>query len=500
MNQNKFKRVWPIAMLVPVLALGACSDGNGGANSGTASSGGGGRAEGGTWTGTITMYAQAYTPNAKNISGIQAEQKMLATLAEAYEAEHPGIDIQFVDEEFKDYTQTVRVKAAAGEMFDVFWGQWADLNGTLPKGIAVDLTPYLNAPNPYLPDQDKWVDAMNETVVNETVAPGGEHYNINGDYVATAFFYNKDLFEQAGIEELPTTWNELLALAAQLQEAGIVPMSQAPDYGWFQRHFLSDFYAEEYDTIAGFDEAPGVSSKDEAVAIHKGILSTGDERLMAWWPIFKTFTDTWKPDYLTADVAVVTETARNDFLAGKTAIFYDGSWVPNLARDAQIQFELGSFNFPILEPSVTPLTNGLDVSGAVGGPNAAFQFAVATKEANKTMKEPGKLEAVIDWLHFIGTPGHVEQVVNENGTFVPTWPGTSPNAEMKELAEQSTQALRVVSIGNSSANLLKDIQRTFGLYLSGNIGLEEATESVQKALDAAQNEYKTKNDIDFSAY
>ncbi|MFC5651068.1 ABC transporter substrate-binding protein [Paenibacillus solisilvae] len=455
---------------------------------------------GSAWKGTINMFAQSYTPDAKNITGLKADQHKLRALADEYEKAHPGIKISFVDEEFKDYTQTVRVKAAAGELFDVYWAQWADLNGTLPKGIAEDLTEYFNKPNPYIPDKATWQEAMNNTVMNETASPDGKHYNINGDYVATAFFYNKDLFQQVGIKEAPKTWAELIDDNKKLQAADIVAMSQAPDYSWFQRHFLTDFYAKDFDKVAGFDKAPGVSSLDEAVAISKGLLNTKDPRFMGWWPIFKQLTDTWKKDYLTADPAVVGTNARNDFLAGKTAIFYDGSWLPNNAMDAKIKFNLGSFNFPVLSAADTPLTTGEDASGAVGGPNAAFQFAVATPEADKSMKEKGKKEAVIDWLQFIGTPEHVEQIVNENGTFVPTWPGTKPNESMKELASQASKELKAISVGNSSPNLGKDLQRTFGLYLSGNIDLNKATTSVQKALDAALKEYKTKNNTDFSQY
>ncbi|MBM7567740.1 ABC transporter substrate-binding protein [Paenibacillus sacheonensis] len=479
----------------------SASNGSGNASeNNAAAANGGGNTAAPAWTGTINMYAQAYTPDAKNITGIKTDQHKLRELADEYEKAHPGIKIKFVDEEFKDYTQTVRVKAAAGELFDVYWAQWAELNGTFPKGIAEDLTEYFGKPNPYIPDKATWQEAMNGTVVNETAAPGGQHYNINGDYVATAFFYNKELFQQAGIAEAPKTWAELIDASKKLQAAGIVAMSQAPDFGWFQRHFMSDFYSKDFDTIAAFDKAPGISSLDEAVGISKGLLSTKDERFMGWWPMFKQLTDTWKKDYLTGDPGVVGANARNDFLAGKTAIFYDGSWLPNNAADAAVKFEIGSFNFPVLTAGDTPLSTGIDASGAVGGPNGAFQFAVATKEADKSMKEPGKKEAVIDWLQFVGTPEHVEQAVNENGNFVPTWPGTKPNDSMKELASQASKELKAIGVGNSSANLGKDLQRTFGLYLSGNMDLDKATANVQKALDAANKDYATKNDTDYSKY
>ncbi|WP_168735476.1 ABC transporter substrate-binding protein [Cohnella fermenti] len=497
------------ALAALVLLLSACGGNNAtGGNSASpapASSGAASGTEGsaagaaGNWTGTITMYAQSYTPNAKNIAGLK-QQTALQDVADEYEAAHPGIKIEFVDEEFKDYTQTVRVKAAAGELFDVFWGQWADLNNTFPKGIAEDLTPYFNQPNPYIPGKATWGEAMNATVVSETKSPDGKSYNINGDYVATAFFYNKDLFAQAGISAPPGSWAELIETTKKLKDAGITAMSQAPDYDWFQRHFLSDFYAGEFEQIAGYDQSPGVSSLDQSVAIDKGLLNTSDERFMGWWPLFKQLTDNWKQDYLSSDPGVVGSNARNDFLAGKTAIFYDGSWLPENAKDANVNFELGSFNFPVLTQSDTPYTTGTDVSGAVGGPNAAFQFAVATKQADSTMKEEGKQAAVIDWLQFVGTPANVERIVNEHGTFVPTWPDTKPAESMTELANQASNELKALGVGGSSPNMTKNMQRIFGLYLSGNIDLAKATSEVQKELDAAIKEYQSKNSVDLGTY
>lgn len=511
MKKRMTARAFSLLLLAVLLVVAGCSSGtnNPSSNGGTGGNKGGSNNTAGEnnttpeasgWKGTITMYAQAYTPNAKNISGIKKDQHMLRTVADEYEVLHPGVKIEFVDEEFKDYTQTVRVKAAAGELFDIFWGQWAELNDIFPKGIAEDLKGYFDAPNPYIPDKATWRESMNQTVINETASPDGKHYNINGDYVATAFFYNKDLFEQAGITAAPQSWAELIDASKKLEAAGIVPMSQAPDFGWFVRHFLTDFYSAEFEAIAGYDGTPGVSSLDQSVAIYKGLLSTADDRFMGWWPMFKDLTDTWKKDYITGDPGVVASSARNDFLAGKTAIHYDGSWLPNNAKDANVAFALGSFNFPTLSTADTPFSTGEDTSGAVGGPNAAFQFAIATKEANASMKEAGKKEAVVDWLQFLGTPANVERVVNENGTFIPTWPGTTPNESMIDLASQASKELKAITIGGSSPNMGKNFQRIFGLYLSGNMDFEEAKAAVAKELDAAIKEYQTKNNEDLSKY
>lgn len=44
------------------------------------------------------------------------------------------------------------------------------------------------------------------------------------------FFYNKDLFEQAGIEAEPATWEEFLDVCGKLKDAGITPMTMDDAY------------------------------------------------------------------------------------------------------------------------------------------------------------------------------------------------------------------------------------------------------------------------------
>lgn len=426
------------------------------------------------WTGTIVMFAQQYTPNAQDD---ETPLNALQEAADRYEEMHPGITIEFFDEQIQGYDDVVRANAAAGELWDLFWAQWGSLNGTLPKGIAYDLAPYFEAPNPYIEGNTRWADAMNETVIAETRAPTGESYNINGDFVATAFFYNQDLLAQAGVETIPTTWQELLDASAALQEAGIPAVVGVPYFGWWNRHFLSDFYAEDFETITSYDDQPGRSALDEACAINAGLLSTEDPRFVGWWPVMKEFTQYWVPDYIVREPDANSQ-AEQDFIGGAAAMYYSGSWFPNTLEGAGVTFPYASFNFPPLGTEVSEYSSGNDVSGAVGGPNAGFQYAISSPEANRTMEEPGKFEAVLDWLHFISVPETAEAIINEDGSYVPTWPDTSAPEGVETLAEQANQELRVIGVGSASAQLGDDMQRIFGLYLSDNITIEDAETQV----------------------
>ncbi len=444
------------------------------------------------------MYAQQYTPN-----GREADKQLQAfrQIADEYQQAHPGVTIEFIDlGKAPGYDDTVRTKAAAGEMYDIFWAQSTALNTTYPEGIAVDLKPYLDQPNPYYTEKPTWREVFNQNILNETADTDGKQYNVNGDFVATAFFYNTKLFNQVGITQPPKTWPELLDAAKKLQAAGITAMAHVPLYGWWQRHFLSDFYANDYDRITGFDKAPGLSALDQAVAINKGILSPADPRFMAWWPLFKEFTQYWNQDYLTSPTDDNSTVVFQDFMGGRAAMIYEGSWQPNKIRSADPNFEFDSFSFPTLSTEVSQYSTGTVTSNAVGGPSAGFQYAMSTPRANKTMEEPGKAEAVIDWMRFFARPQQAEQIINEDGSYIPTLVGTKPNQGAELLVEQANAPLRAIQVGGLSDELGSEMQSIFGLYLSGNSTIEEATAEVQDLLTQAADAYATKEGVNFADY
>jgi len=450
------------------------------------------------WQGEITFYAQAYTPNSK----LEGANQLTAfqDAADAYQAEHPGITIKFIDEEFTDYLQTVRVKASGQELWDIFWVQGPVVNGVLPKGIAENLVPAFAEPNPYIEGNTAWGDVLNPTTQAYMTAPSGEIYVLNGDFVGTAFFYNKDLFTQAGIEAAPTTWAELMTTAQTLKDAGITPFAGEYYISCWGRHFWSDFYTGDYEALTGGDGLQGQSAQDEAAAIKAGILSTEDPRFLGWLPLWKAFTDLGSQEYVAQEPGVASDGIFDDFLAGKTAIYYSGSWTPRNLQTNGIEFELDAFSFPVLTTDDIEFATGTDVSAVVGGPFAAYQYAMSTAQSNKTMEEEGKSAAVLDFLRYIGTPEVDEAVVNELGSFAPTLAGTTPVAGLEAFAEQANAGLRVVNIGSSSASLDPNFQKNFGLYMAGNLDLEQATQVIQSELDRAVQDYeKTNPDIDIDS-
>lgn len=440
------------------------------------------------WRGTISMFAQEYTPHAKVANGTGLSG--LRDAADAFEKKHPGVHIRFVDDKFDDYATTVRIKAAGGELWDVFWGQSAALNGQWPKGVAYDLTPALKRPNPYAPRYKTWAEAMNPQVINATKSGDGASYNINGDYVVSKWYYNKDLFEKAGLStKPPKTWAQFTELCRKLRAKGINPVSYVPYQAWMSKHWLTDLYAKDYDRISHLDGASGFSTTDEALAVTEGTLSPHDRRFMSWWPAFKKATNYWNRDYVSAPPERNVQ-AEQEFIAGKSAMYFNGSYFTPKLLGAKPGFDWGTFSYPALTGADAPGAGGISTANASGGPTGGYQFAMSTPQANRSMTEAGKPEMVLDWLRYLGSGPVSEKIINEAGQFLPSFAGTTPVAAFKKEAHVVRDPWRTPYVGFTSPSLDLDLQRVFGNYLGGDISLSAASRKVQELLDRSARQYR----------
>lgn len=455
--------------------------------------------------GTISMYAGSYSPN-KILNENQEPVKVLKNLAEEYQKENPGIEIKFVEglPADQDYMTWVRTKASGGQLPDVIWLQWYHANSALAEGVLTDLSEYLDDPNPYV-DGKKWNELLNKQIISDTKAPDGSTYIINGDYVGTATYYNKEAFEKAGIEALPTTWSEFIEACQKLEEAGYIPtawnLASTPTgrdrITWLTRLFYTNFYADEYDVLR-YTGNEGITVQDQVIAIKKGVFGPENEKWRAIWPILKEFSQYWQPDFTGSDSNGQGNMLA--FLTGEVGMYFDGSWAVQQIRSAEPDFEWGSFKNPYPDPKTSEFATDFDSSASIGGPSAGFQYAVPTNKANNSLT-PAKEKAIIDWLMYLTTPEHNEALVNELGENVPTVVGAEPIEELKDLSSLADQPLQSVFGGiNMEQKELDAIFRAFQGYVLGNTSLEEFMEVADTEMKKAADEIIRKEGWDLSEY
>ena len=126
-----------------------------------------------------------------------------------------------------------------------------------------------------------------------------------------AFFYNKDLFEQAGITEEPKTWDEFKDVCQKLKDAGIQPFNYSDKDNYHFEHLMSALALKAYGTSIADD----LASDKEAY---------NGEKMVAIYQKMKDMIDAgyWGDGILSTDF----NTERNMFEAGKAAFTVDGTW------------------------------------------------------------------------------------------------------------------------------------------------------------------------------
>ncbi len=456
------------------------------------------------WKGTITMYAQAYSPVAPGVKLKKGAIRLTAfgALAKQFEHLYPGIKISFV-EPFNDTNQSVETKAAGGTMLDVYWNQYGSWNAVFPPGIVYNLDPYFNQPNPYIPGNKKWKDVMSARVLQQTVNPtNGAHYELDADWVGTAFYYNKRLFAKAGITAPPKTWTQLITDAKRLTAHHIIAGADIPMYyGWWARLFLgNDLGLKTLTQLEKWSKARyAVTALGEVIGYKKGVLNPAtNPRIIGWWPLVKQLYHYFDPnvtDIPWNNVPAGAQTGSALFGAGKVAMVYQGSWLPNEIKAAGAKFPLGSFPFPTASlHSVYKFATNVNSAADVGGPSAAYQFGISTPRADQSMRQPGKFQAVLDWLRFIGTPQHVQAVVNQLGEFVPTLKGTKPvPSEAGAALPKGAQYASIQGFDDVTNQAATEIGNVWQEYLGGHLSFAAAKQQYDAAVRQAVQQYIATN-------
>ena len=125
-----------------------------------------------------------------------------------------------------------------------------------------------------------------------------------------AFFYNKDLFEQAGIEEFPQTWEEFWDCCEKLQARAITPLGlHTEGTGWSAMLLATAEMADSEEGAAFMNELYPVSYQKDCIYHMADTLQ-------------KLYKYTTK-DAMNADFDV----AYNNFIAGKSAMLANGYWM-----------------------------------------------------------------------------------------------------------------------------------------------------------------------------
>ena len=279
--------------------------------SGCGSSGGGQTAAPGTTAGTTAGGSETTAKDSTAASGekkevviwdyfeTDAQKAMMQSLIEGFNSSQDQFTASHVYVPFSDYEKQLTLGIASGELPDMVIMDGCGMASFIELGLMADIS-----------DADiKWDEyiqgPMDSTMLN------GKHYGIPFATNCTALFYNKDLFDAAGIAypDENTTWEDFRTMAKALTKDGVTGFGNAAvgtDEGTFQ--CLQWLYTAggTYKDIKG-----GV----KAYQLMQDMIKEG-----SWTKESVNWTQ--------SDV-------NNNFMAGNIAMQQNGPWqIPGIAKDA----------------------------------------------------------------------------------------------------------------------------------------------------------------------
>ena len=503
------KKISVIVGVLLLLSVSLAFAGGEAQQSGSTGTGGSGALR---YRGTITMYAQAYSPDQPTATRPNPPTKF-RDIAAQWQAAHPGITIDFLAnlEAGQDYMTWLKTRLAGGTAPDIFWAHCYELNtGGIPAGSFYQLNEYLDRPNKYIPGNSRWLDTFQKSLVTQTSGANGEINNINADYVGTMVVYNVRMFREAGINFPIVTWSDYTRACQMLKAAGFTPWAfsfgnagDASDYfTWFTRLYATNLFYNDFEKLAvrGGRSALSLNPVEVAIAVKNGYFTYTDPRFIGFWANIKDHIDNYMPrDSISP--AINMQTILNMFINQQIAMIWNGSWVGNDLAAANVTWEYAGFPFPIPDTGSFPQATDFNSSPAVGGPFAAFQYAISSPRANMSMNND-KLEAVLDWLMFITTPENNADIVNDLGSFVPTIIGAKPLPSNADLVSMLEAEPKVIDIGPLSlgTDAQQAFYREFQAYAQGNQTLDQAGRRILEVFDRAADETISRANFDVTPY
>jgi raffinose/stachyose/melibiose transport system substrate-binding protein len=155
------------------------------------------------------------TINWWHIANNDPGKSLFQKFADEYHAAHPNVTIKITVLENDTFKPKLQTEIQGGNVPDLFqsWGG-GGMAEQVDAGVLKDITA----------DVASWKDTINQGALG-MYQYEGKQYGIPYDLGMVGVWYNKDLFQQAGITAPPATWEDLLAAVDKLKAKGITPAS-----------------------------------------------------------------------------------------------------------------------------------------------------------------------------------------------------------------------------------------------------------------------------------
>ena len=147
-------------------------------------------------------------------------------------AQNPDVIIEMEAISNEPYKDKLRVILGGDNAPDLFFTWDGDYVARLAEaGAIMDMTPYLQA-------EPELYASFNQGLLT-TGQVDGKQYGVPVRTCVNFFLYNKEIFAENGITEIPETWDEFLEICETLKSNGVTPLALGNAEAWPLLHYVS---------------------------------------------------------------------------------------------------------------------------------------------------------------------------------------------------------------------------------------------------------------------
>lgn len=403
-----------------------------------------------------SLIGQAKTPLTWAIPGNPDEVAVYETLAEEFMAANPDIEVT-TDREGSDFEKFVTL-IAAGTPPDVGFATLYNWPSFAERGIFLSLDEYIG--------QDSYdLDDFYEQIITPYRYDGetfgtGELYGLPKEIAIRAMYFNKDIFEEAGVEmpapDDPWDWERFIEMTeATTKEEG----GRTRQYGYIQ------------DTRWTFWQiwawSAGGSPVDD---LYKPTTSTLDDPAVLEG--YQVFTD-FVTKLGTAPAAAVTRDQGHSemFAAGLGAAYNNGRWMVPLFRESDFSWDV--MPHPMKTERAQTLSGSMfGVCNGSENPDAAWKLLsyVVGAEGQQKMTElglllPSRKSVAESDLFLNSTPPEHNQIFLDELEFAKPLPLTPVYPELEKVINDQTDL--VLAGEKDAATAIGEMHTQFNALLQG---------------------------------
>ncbi|MCI9442515.1 MAG: carbohydrate ABC transporter substrate-binding protein [Ruminococcus sp.] len=176
----------------------------------------------------------------------EADHVAMRDIYEGFQKENPDVRLHLIPMPTRaEMLRKVEDMIMVGDALDIVTFSGMGKNRTyefmVENDMALDLMPYLEA-------DPEFAKSISEANIDYWVTEENQLYTV-ADVLSLSggYWYNEEIFEQAGIDSIPGTWNEFLDMCETLrgwskeQGQGVCPLQASGEgYLYFADHILAD--------------------------------------------------------------------------------------------------------------------------------------------------------------------------------------------------------------------------------------------------------------------